>query len=373
MLSQIAHIGCCMLFLQLSLISCKSSNDKKEIPQLPLREKTHLILDSLPKGLEVPEGMVWIPGGTFEQGAVQGDAMAMGHERPSHKVTLDGFFMKTTEVTNAEFKKFVGATGYVTVAERPLDWEELKKQLPPGTPKPHDSIFQPGSLVFRKTPKPVSNFMDVSQWWKWSIGTSWQHPKGPDSNLVGKENHPVVHISYEDAIAYCEWAGRRLPTEAEWEYAARGNVTSNAPYPWGAENELLAEKANTWTGVFPTSNDKKDGFERTAPVGSYPPNSFGLYDMAGNVWEFTGDWYNANYYNELAGAKEPVVNPQGAKTPFNRNDLYAKEKVIKGGSFLCHASYCASYRISSRMANSLDSAQEHLGFRTVATLDMLKK
>lgn len=318
---------------------------------------------NLPDSVKAPEGMVWIPGGEFKQGAVPSDDMALEHEKPAHRVKVDGFFMDKTEVTNAEFKKFVDETGYITVAEREIDWNEMKKQLPPGTPKPPDSILQPGSLVFKKTKSSVPNLYDYSQWWEWKIGANWKHPYGPDSNIEGKDNYPVVHIAYEDAEAYCKWAGRRLPTEAEWEFAARGGNPS-VRFTWGNDIDKLSQRANTWEGEFPTSNTEADGYEGIAPVKSYPPNPYGLYDMAGNVWEYTQDWYNANYYEALL--REGLVkNPQGADKPFNPNMPQAREKVIKGGSFLCNASYCGSFRISARMANSMDSSQEHVGFRTV--------
>ena len=280
------------------------------------------------------------------------------------------FFMDVTEVTNAQFSKFVEETGYVTVAEREIDWEEMKKQLPEGTPKPHDTILQPGSLMFKKTKASVPNLYDFSQWWRWSIGVNWKHPSGPESTIEGKDNHPVVHVSYEDAEAYCKWAGRRLPTEAEWEYAARGHQ-NNTTYLWGDDRSQLSKRVNSWEGEFPVNNTLEDGFERTAPVKTYPPNGFGLFEMAGNVWELTTDWYNINYYNELAAMNSSVMNPKGADKAYNPNNPYLQEKVIKGGSFLCSDSYCASYRVSSRMGNSLDSAAEHIGFRTVVTLDML--
>lgn len=320
--------------------------------------------------IDAPEGMVWIPGGKFEQGASESDKMALDHEKPTHPVEVDGFFMDETEVTNSEFKKFVEETGYVTVAEREIDWEEMKKQVPPGTPKPHDSILQPGSLVFKKTRESVPNLYDFSQWWEWKIGANWKHPQGPDSDIEGKDDYPVVHIAFEDAQAYCEWAGRRLPTEAEWEYAAKGGL-SEVRFSWGDDDANLSEKANTWEGEFPTENTEADGYQNKAPVKSYPPNDYGLYDMAGNVWEMTQDWYNTDYYKEVRGEK--LKNPKGANKPYNPHNPQVHEKVIKGGSFLCNASYCASYRPSARMGNSLDSSQEHLGFRTVASLEMLAK
>ena len=345
------------------LVGCK---DKKN--DSPIIVDDEIIQTAIP---EAPEGMVWIPGGIFNQGAVPQDKMAMSHEKPQHPVSVDGFFMDITEVTNAQFSKFVEETGYVTVAERAIDWEEMKNQLPPGTLKPHDSVLQPGSLLFKKTNSSVPNLYDFSQWWRWTIGANWKHPNGKVSNIEGKENYPVVHISNKDALAYCEWAGRRLPTEAEWEYAARGGQ-NNTIYFWGDERSKLYQMANSWEGEFPVNNTLEDGYERLAPVKSYPANSFGLYDIAGNVWEWTNDWYNIKYYEELASQNKTINNPLGADTAYNPNNPYIKEKVIKGGSFLCSDSYCASYRVSSRMATDTDSAQEHLGFRTVATPDMLK-
>ncbi len=361
------------------LIGCKeekktaptSSETSRTTKKQEVTVQDTTIIKEKPKGIDTPDGMVWIPGAIMEQGAVPQDKMAMEHEKPAHTVAIDGFFMGITEVTNAEFKKFVDETGYKTVAEREIDWEEMKKQLPEGTPKPHDSIMQPGSLTFKKAKTSVPNLYDFSQWWQWQIGANWKHPDGPKSSLVGKENDPVVHIAYEDALAYCEWAGRRLPTEAEWERAAQGNQ-SESVYFWGDDVSELAKKANTWEGEFPVLNTKADGFDKRAPVKSYPPNDFGLYDMAGNVWEWTSDWYNTGYYDSVASQNTILKNPVGAESPFNARDPYAKEKVMKGGSFLCNASYCASYRISARMATSLDSSLEHLGFRTVASIDMVK-
>ncbi|SFF68260.1 Formylglycine-generating enzyme, required for sulfatase activity, contains SUMF1/FGE domain [Salegentibacter agarivorans] len=361
-------------------ISCKNSNNDqtKDIPITTKnnhnvgREKKDIStpIKEKPENIDAPDGMVWIPGGTFMQGAVTSDEMAMKHEKPAHEVVVDGFYMDITEVTNKDFQKFVESTGYITVAERSIDWEEMKKQLPPGTTKPHDSIMQPGSLTFKKTKNSVPNLYDYSQWWNWTIGANWRHPNGPGSNLEGKENYPVVHIAFEDAQAYCEWAGRRLPTEAEWEYAARGGQ-ENAIFTWGTDYQKLSQMTNSWEGDFPTTNTKVDGFEGKAPVKSYNPNPYGLYDMAGNVWEYTSDWYNTHYYSEMS--KQGIVkNPKGASVAYNPNAM-TSEKVIKGGSYLCNASYCASFRISARMANAYDSSQEHLGFRTIATPEMLEK
>lgn len=366
------------LFLSLTIVfSCKQkkAQDESSIPEVATgkleQTKVPVLIIEQPEDVKTPNGMVWISGGEFIQGAVPQDNMAMAHEKPAHKVAVDGFFMDITEVTNDEFKKFIDETGYITQAERKIDWEEMKKQLPKGTPKPHDSIMQPGSLTFKKTQNPVPNLYDFSQWWRWTIGANWKQPNGPGNSIKDKGNHPVVHISYEDALAYCEWAGRRLPTEAEWEKAARGNQEAST-YFWGGNSSVLSQMANTWEGEFPVMNTQTDGFENRAPVKTYPANEFGLHDMAGNVWEWTSDWYNTNYYKEVSTDKELIYNPSGAERPYNERDLYAKEKIMKGGSFLCNASYCASYRISSRMATSMDSSSEHLGLRTVATVGMVR-
>ncbi|MFD1161154.1 formylglycine-generating enzyme family protein [Hwangdonia seohaensis] len=353
-------------FCFLAVFSCKKQ--KTETIEENNNSLNTTTLDSLIK--HPPTGMVWIPKGSFLQGAVPQDEIAMAHEKPQHAVTVDGFFMDITEVTNAQFSKFVDETGYITTAEREIDWEEMKKQLPEGTPKPHDTILQPGSLMFKKTKTSVPNLYDFSQWWRWVIGVNWKKPSGINSTLEGKEDYPVTHISFEDAQAYCKWAGKRLPTEAEWEYAARAQ-NENTTYFWGNDVSLLSKKANTWEGEFPVFNTLEDGFERTAPVKSYPGNDFGLYDMAGNVWEWTSDWYNVNYYKELASKNTPAINPKGATEAYNPNNPYVQEKIIKGGSFLCSYTYCASYRISSKMGSSTDSSSEHIGFRTVVTPEML--
>lgn len=318
-----------------------------------------------------PEGMVWVEGKTFLRGAKKNDKFAMQREKPAHLVTVDGFFIDETEVTNKEFQKFVEATNYITVAERKINWEEMKKQVAPGTPKPHDSILQAGSLIFNKNIKAVVNMNNYYQWWSWKVGANWKHPEGPKSTIKGKENYPVVHISLADALAYCKWANRRLPTEAEWEAAAQG-TNENTIFTWGDDATILNEYANTWQGEFPIKNEPKDGFEFISEVKSYTPNSIGLYDMLGNVWELTSDLFNINYYKEIDISK-PIANPKGAEKSYNPNNLYEVEHVIKGGSFLCHESYCASFRISAKMGVAVSSSSDHMGFRTVATPDMLKK
>lgn len=365
--------------LVIIMVNCKSETKKTNVQnEVSVKNEAaelkvvHTILKEKPEGITTPEGMVWVTGATFKQGAVPQDKMAMGHEKPTIDVIVDGFFMDATEVTNAQFSEFVEATGYVTVAEKGIDWEELKKQVPAGTEKPHDSILKPGSLTFKKTKSTVANLYDFSQWWNWTIGANWRHPNGPESSIKGKENYPVVQVAFEDALAYCEWANRRLPTEAEWELASRAG-TFNSIYTWGDNIDVLSDNANSWQGEFPVNNTVKDGYELRAPVKSYPPNAYGLYDMAGNVWEWTSDWYNATYYKDTKSANKTLINPRGATKPYTPNNQLAQEKVIKGGSFLCSASYCASYRVSARMGSSMDSALEHTGFRTVATVSMLNK
>ncbi|OIP46973.1 MAG: sulfatase [Flavobacteriaceae bacterium CG2_30_31_66] len=323
------------------------------------------------QNLTPPEGMIWVPQKTFLQGAKEGDKYAMPREKPAHKVTVDGFFIDIAEVTNSQFKKFVEATNYLTVAERPIIWEEMKKQLPPGTPKPHDSILQPGSLIFNKNVKAIVGMENYYQWWTWKIGANWKQPQGPNSTIEGKDDFPVVHIAMQDALAYCKWANRRLPTEAEWESAALGSNT-NTIFTWGNDTTLLDKNANTWQGTFPVKNESKDGFEYIAPVKSYPANSIGLYDMSGNVWEITSDYFNVNYYSEL-DISTPIINPKGAEKPYNPNNPYQVEYVMKGGSFLCNASYCASFRISAKMGVAEDSGSDHMGFRTVASVEMVNK
>jgi formylglycine-generating enzyme required for sulfatase activity len=305
-------------------------------------------------------GMKWVPGGECHLGATDRDGRP--DEYPVHTVKLDGFWMDETEVTNAQFEKFVAATGYQTTAERNVDWEELRKQLPPGTPKPADSLLQAASLVFVATPAAVP-LNNPSQWWHWKKGASWKHPQGLGSGIVGKENLPVVHVSWDDAMAYCKWAGKRLPTEAEWEYAARGGQ-QDLVYPWGNEPvEAGAAKANTWQGNFPNLNTGWDGFVGAAPVKSFAKNNFGIYDMAGNVWEWCSDWYHEGYYQEVQAGL--TVNPRGAKESYDPMEPAAPKKVVRGGSFLCNDSYCKGYRVTARMKTSPDTGLEHTGFRCV--------
>ena len=305
------------------------------------------------------DGMVWIKPGTFAMGA--DNKQGYRDEYPKHNTTVHGFWMDATEVTNAQFARFVKATGYITTAERKPDWNELKKQLAPGTPKPADSLLVAASLVF-DPPKQAVDLNDYGQWWTWKKGANWRHPQGPGSSIKGKEKYPVVHISWFDAVAYYKWAGKRLPTEAEWEWAARGGL-QNKIYPWGDEPiDQGKVKANTWQGHFPYQNTLRDKYYGLAPVASFASNGYGLYDMAGNAWEWCADYYNSNYYKTVsAGATDPL----GPQKSYDPEEPYAKKRVIRGGSFLCNESYCTGYRVARRMKSTEDSGMEHLGFRCV--------
>jgi formylglycine-generating enzyme len=306
-------------------------------------------------------GMVWIPGGEFLMGT--DDTQAYEHERPAHKVKVNGFWMDETEVTNAQFQEFVKAAGYVTIAERTPEWTELRKQLPPETPKPADSLLVPGALVFTRPPQAVT-LNDYSLWWKWVPGASWKHPSGPHTNIEGRLNHPVVQIAYEDAVAYCAWSDKRLPTEAEWEFASRGGKDQQR-YAWGTEVSPNGKMmANTFQGSFPVADLKEDGFDSTAPVKSFPSNTYGLYDIIGNVWEWTSDWYDVQYFSMLAEAAISV-DPKGPAKSYDPNDPYAMKRVTKGGSYLCASNYCVNYRPSARQATAFDSGASNLGFRCV--------
>jgi len=308
------------------------------------------------------EGMVWIPAGTYIMGG--DNDQARQDEFPKHAVKLNGFFMDVTEVTNAQFAKFVAATGYVTTAEKDINWDDLKKQLPADTPKPEPETLKAASLVFVPTDREVS-LQDYSQWWSWSHGANWKHPQGKDSTIDGKDNLPVVHISWDDANAYCKWAGKRLPTEAEWEYAARGGLIKNI-YAWG--NKKVDEgkmHCNYFQGNFPYKNEGSDGFMGSAPVKSFEPNGYGLYDMGGNVWEWCADKYNNTYYDSFKNVKV-AINPKGPLKSYDPDEPLVAKRAMRGGSFLCNESYCSGYRVSARMKSSADSSMEHLGFRCVS-------
>lgn len=304
-----------------------------------------------------PPGMKWIEGGEFTMGSDSGPAT----EKPSHRVKVDGFWIDETEVTNAQFQEFVEKTKYVTTAEKKPDWEEMKKFLPPGTEKPPESQLVPGALVYRSPDRKVP-LDDVTAWWSYVPGADWRHPEGPGSDLKGRENHPVVHVAWEDAAAYAKWAGKRLPTEAEWEFAARGGKEKQR-FTWGNDAPKDdSNLANIWQGEFPTKNTKQDGFERTAPVKSFPPNGYGLYDMAGNVWEWCSDWYRADEYS---GRGKLTANPKGPDKSWDPREPWSPMRVTRGGSFLCHITYCESYRPAARRGTAADTGLSHLGFRCV--------
>lgn len=342
-----------IILIPLLLMGCIDNDESK---QKTIGSK---IPDLAKASTGVRVGMVEIPAGTLNMGG--DNDQADPNEYPKHQVAIDGFWMDETEVTNTQFEAFVDATNYVTVAERPISWEDIKKDLPPDTPKPPDSLMQPGALVFRATSQPVQ-LNNPGLWWQWTIGVNWRHPEGPDSGIEKIMNHPVVHIAWEDAMAFAKWAGKRLPTEAEWEWASRGGL-ENAPYPWGDENVNIGKpKANFWQGLFPYENKLKDGFLTTAPVKSFPPNGYGLYDMAGNVWEWCFDWFDFDYYKKKTAAK---ANTKGPEKGFNPHMPYQQEKIIRGGSFLCNDDYCSGYRNSRRMGSSVDTGLNHTGFRCV--------
>jgi sulfatase modifying factor 1 len=301
-----------------------------------------------------PEGMVLIPGGSFKMGGRSQESTQ--DEFPRHDVTIRSFYMDATEITNEQFERFVKETNYVTVAEKDVDWEQMSKQVPPGTPRPADSLMVAGSLVFKKTTTAV-DLTDYSQWWRWTAGANWRHPEGPASDIRDRMDHPVVHVAWIDAQAYAKWAGKRLPAEEEWEWAAAGG-SSDAIYTWGNEPASSAsKKANFWQGSFPYENLEEDGFFATAPVKSYPANVFGLYDLGGNVWEWCEDVYDDRGYVEMTEDRMPSFRVR-----------LTAERVLRGGSFLCNDSYCSGYRISRRMGSTPDSGLNHAGFRCVKDL-----
>jgi formylglycine-generating enzyme len=316
-----------------------------------------------------PAGMSWIPGGEFSMGAEDPRGMdhggngAMEDSRPIHRVYVDGFWMDTTEVTNEEFEKFVKATGYITIAERKPKAEDY-----PGAP-PENLVA--GSVVFTPPGHPVE-LNDHYQWWSYVHGANWRHPTGPDSNLKGREKYPVVQVAYDDAVAYANWAGKRLPTEAEWEFAARGGQAGKL-YPWGNDFKPNGKwMANIYQGSFPNTEKSEDGFDGIAPVEQYPANGYGLFDVAGNVWEWCSDWYRPDYYAQLV-SESVSRNPQGPDSPFDPAEPKEKKKVHRGGSFLCTEQYCTRYMIGTRGKGEVTTGSNHLGFRCVMTPAMRVK
>ena len=312
------------------------------------------------------DNMVFIPGGKF----LMGSDKFYPEEKPVHEVTVDGFWMDKYAVTNKEFKDFVNATNYITLAERPLD----PKDYPGAKPE----LLVPGALVFKKSDRPV-NLKSYFNWWQWVPGASWKHPKGPGSDLEGLSKHPVVHVAYEDAEAYARWAGKELPTEAEWEFAARGGL-DGMDFTWGNEDtQLTKPMANTWQGEFPYQNLLVDKYEGTSPVGSFPPNGYGLYDMAGNTWEWTSDWYVPHLDESAEKVKTcctthvnpRVVSPDASYDP-NQPQIKIPRKVVKGGSHICAPNYCLRYRPAARQPQMIDTGMTHLGFRCIMRKSKVK-
>jgi formylglycine-generating enzyme required for sulfatase activity len=300
--------------------------------------------------------MVWVPGGTFTMGADHHYA----EEAPAHPVTVDGFWIDPYLVTNSQFQKFVKATGYVTVAERPAN-----PDLYPGA---QPDLLQPSSCVFVKPDRPVDKTSHYN-WWTYIAGANWRHPEGPGSSIKGRENHPVVHVTYADVEAYAQWIGKAIPTEAEWEFAAWGGLPY-AEFAWGDELHPQGKMmANTWQGEFPWQNLKTDGYEGTSPVGAFAPNGYGLYDMIGNTWEWTTDWYQTHSQIKPEDCCGTRVNPRGGDREASYDpqmpEIKIPRKVIKGGSFLCAPSYCRRYRPPARMAEPIDTSTCHLGFRLI--------
>ena len=307
-------------------------------------------------------GMVWVPGGEFPMGSA---AAASPDETPVHRVRVSGFFLDVAEVTNRQFAAFVAATGYVTTAERPPDRAMLAAQLPPGAELPPQDQLIPASLVFAE-PDHVDGLDDHLQWWKWQPGANWRHPEGPGSSIAGRDDFPVVQVSYFDALAYCKWAGKRLPTEAEWEYAARGGPQQQV-YRAGQERGADgAWRVNIWQGRFPQDNTAADGYATTAPVRTYPANACGIHDMAGNVWEWVADWYRADTYRKRAQVGATCVDPRGPEQSLDPAEPRVPKRVTRGGSYLCSDVYCTGYRPTARMKTSPDSSLVHTGFRCAA-------
>lgn len=301
---------------------------------------------------QLQDMMVEIPSGEFWMGA---NDPAMRDALPLHKVRVDAFSIDATEVTNNSFARFVEATRYITIAERPPNPADY-----PGVPI---HLLVPGSIVFSAPTHPVSLHNEL-QWWQFIPGANWRHPEGPSSDIGNRMDHPVVHIAYEDAVAYAKWIGKRLPTEAEWEFAARGGL-DRQPYAWGAEfTPQHRYQANTFQGEFPSNNTAEDGYIATSPVASFAANGYGLFDVAGNVWEWTSDWYDPRYYQSQLD-QGLAENPKGPQYSYDPNEPGVAKKVQKGGSYLCTDQYCTRYMPGSRGRGAPDTGSNHVGFRLV--------
>ena len=340
----------------LLLIGCKPATTPET---QTVSEFGPTIANAAPAPGPAPEGMVWIPGGEFSMGSVDprsaicGGPDAMPDARPIHRVYVDGFWMDATEVRNEQYEKFVNATAYVTVAER----TPTKEEFPDAPPE----NLVAGSSVFTPTIAPVP--LDSHyRWWRYEKGANWRHPEGPASDLKGHEKYPVVHIAYDDAVAYAKWSGKRLPTEAEWEFAARGGVGGKL-YPWGDELKPGNKwAANIYEGKFPVQDSGDDGVVGIAPVAQFAVNGYGLFDMSGNVWEWCSDWYRPDTYAERSGVTR---NPAGPEFPFDPAEPNEKKRVHRGGSFLCTDQYCTRYMVGTRGKGEVSTGSNHLGFRCV--------
>jgi sulfatase modifying factor 1 len=336
----------------------------KAEPDKPPEQKAETPLGPRPRpDGPAPAGMVWIPGGKFRMGT--SDPHPHFGDAPEHDAEVGGFWMDETEVTNAQFAEFVKATGFVTVAEQKPTLKSIRAGLPPGEPDPPPEKMVPFSLVFVPPDSPPPDPRDVSAWWKPVPGASWRHPEGPGSDIADRMDHPVVQVCWKDAAAYAKWAGKRLPTEAEWEFAARGGLAGKK-YVWGDEDPGAGGKfrCNMWQGDFPWRNSLADGSLRTAKVRSFAPNGYGLYDMAGNVWEWCNDWYRPDTY--LVGSRRDPKGPEDSfdPNPMEPNPLLPK-RVQRGGSFLCSDGFCSRYKPYGRGKGDVDSAASHEGFRCV--------
>jgi formylglycine-generating enzyme required for sulfatase activity len=328
-------------------------------------EKTNSVSKASLEGVnsDLTNSMVWIPGGTFWMGSDNGRS----DEQPVHRVSLDGFWIDRKPVSNAEFAKFVAATGYVTIAERKPEAKDF-----PGVPEEKlvagAAVFSPPTLREVNEQRAKEGLAAVTEvplddpwiWWKYVAGANWRHPQGPGSDISQLQNHPVVQVSWIDAMAYAKWAGKALPTEAQFEYAERGGL-DRQPYAWGSQLTQNGKwMANTWQGQFPLQNKASDGFSGTSPVGAFPPNGFGLYDMSGNVWQWCADWYRPDYYSQA-----PAKNPAGPDSGFDPDEPGVAKRVVRGGSFLCTDQYCSGYRAAARMKSSPDTGLSNTGFRCV--------
>jgi len=337
---------------QSSSVHCDAGVSRHSLHAALVTEAVEASVLSKSEAHKSPGGMVWIPGGRFWMGTDH-----MEDAQPVHEVEVKGFWMDRTDVTNEEFAQFVKATGYVTVAERPLDPKEFPNLAP--------EDLAPGSVVFTPPTGPVS-LNNPLGWWRFVRGANWGHPQGPNSNLRGKEKYPVVHIAWPDAIAYATWAGKRLPTEAEWEFAARGGL-DRQNYVWGKELKPGGKwRANTFQGHFPDHNTAEDSYAGVAPVASFEPNGYGLYDMSGNVWQWVSDWYRPDYYAGLIRTRSLAANPEGPRDSFDPQEPGVQKRVQKGGSFLCTDQYCERYMPGARGKGDPDTGTNHLGFRCVS-------